>query len=66
MKDETRSAQLNMRLTPSELAELQALGRALKLDMTSTVRFLIGKETRALAAQLATPVGAKKRRAAGS
>jgi hypothetical protein len=64
MKDEPRTS-LNMRLTPAELAELQALGRVLKLDMTSTVRFLIGEKTRELASQIAAPGAAKKRRVAG-
>lgn len=58
MKDETRVAQINLRLTPSELEELDELARDLSLDRSSTLRFLVRKECRSLAN--------KQRRAAGS
>jgi hypothetical protein len=68
MKDaQTREQQINLRLKPSELEELDALARELSLDRSNTLRFLVREKTRALAATAApAPPSAKKRRAVAS
>jgi hypothetical protein len=51
MKDaQTQTEQINLRLTPSDLAELDALASELGLNRSNMLRFLVREKTRAIAA----------------